>query len=117
MNTLQIIKVEELPVTTSPRGPKVRKVLSSEDVAIMNVVLEPGETLPAHVTPVDVFFYIRSGSGTVIIGDDEGEVFEGDIVVSPRGIPHGLKANKSETFSVLVVKTPNPEKPHFERAH
>lgn len=34
---MQIIKVEELPVTKSPRGPRIRKVLSSDDVAITKV--------------------------------------------------------------------------------
>ncbi|MBC7083900.1 MAG: hypothetical protein QME82_08440 [Bacillota bacterium] len=34
----------------------------------------------------------------------------GDIVLSPKNIPHGLRAGQSEDFSVLVVKTPNPEK-------
>lgn len=36
------IKVEELPAVTSPRGVKVRKVLSSDDVVVMNVMLDPG---------------------------------------------------------------------------
>lgn len=34
----------------------------------------------------------------------------GDIVLSPKNIPRGLWAGQSEDFSVLVVKTPNPEK-------
>lgn len=102
------IRVEDLPVTVSPRGPKIRRVLSSDDVAMTNVILEPGQELPAHVTSVDVFFYVRSGSGVVIVGDEEIEASDGDIVLSPKGMPHGLRASRSEEFSVLVVKTPNP---------
>lgn len=104
------IRIEELPVTVSPRGPKIRKVLSSDDVVITNVMLDPGQDLPVHVTPVDVFFYVRSGSGLVIIGDEQVEASQGDIVLSPKNIPHGLRADQSDGFSVLVVKTPNPEK-------
>lgn len=107
---MQIIKVDELPMTKSPRGPKVRKVHSSDDVVITNVVLDPGQALPSHVTPVDVFFYIRSGSGKVIIGEEETEVSAGDIILSPKDIPHGLTAGDKETFSILVVKTPNPDR-------
>lgn len=108
MSAARKIRVEELPVTVSPRGPKIRKVLSSDDVAITNVILAPGQDLPVHSTPVDVFFYVRSGSGVVIVGDEEIEASDGDIVLSPKGIPHGLRASGSEEFSVLVVKTPNP---------
>ncbi|HHY48066.1 MAG TPA: cupin domain-containing protein [Firmicutes bacterium] len=73
------------------------------------------------MTPVDVFFYVRSGSGIVTVGDEQAEVSEGDIVLSPKGIPHGLRAHdagpgtgpghgSAGPFSVLVVKTPNPER-------
>lgn len=110
MSTARRIKVEELPVTVSPRGPRIRRVLSSDDVVVTNVMLGPGQDLPVHTTPVDVFFYVRSGSGVVIVGDEEIEAASGDIVLSPKNIPHGLRAGQSEDFSVLVVKTPNPEK-------
>ena len=106
---VEVIRVDEIPVIRSPKGPRIRKVLATPDVAVTNVVLGPGEVLPSHVTPVDVFFYVRSGSGKVIIGDAEADVSEGDIVVSPRDIPHGLAARDTE-FSVFVVKTPNPDK-------
>lgn len=52
---------------------------------------------------------MRSGSGVVIVGDEEIEASDGDIVPSPRDIPHGLKADEGE-FSLLVVKTPNPDR-------
>jgi len=109
MTSARKIKVEELPVSVSPRGPRIRKVLSSDDVVVTNVILGPGQELPVHSTPVDVFFYVRSGSGLVVVGDDEIDASDGDIVLSPKGIPHGLKAGQSREFSVLVVKTPNPD--------
>lgn len=109
MSAARKIRVEDLPVTVSPRGPRIRKVLSTDDVVVTNVILGPGQELPVHSTPVDVFFYVRSGSGLVIVGDEEIEGSDGDIVLSPKGIPHGLRAAQSEEFSVLVVKTPNPD--------
>lgn len=104
---MEIVKIDQIPVTRSPRGPKVRKVLSHQSVAINEVILEPNEELPPHTTPVDVFFYVRSGSGKVSIGNEEQEVVAGDVIFSPKDIPHGLKSTEG-TFSVLVVKTPNP---------
>jgi quercetin dioxygenase-like cupin family protein len=103
------IRLDELPVVTSPRGPKLRKVMSTDDIAVANVVLEPGQVLPSHKTPVDVLFYVHSGSGYVVIDDENIEVSAGDMVPSPKNIPHGLKAGEESDFSVLVIKTPNPD--------
>lgn len=105
---MKVVRIAELPFVTSPRGPKVRRVLDEPAVAVSNVVLEPGQELPAHKTPVDVFFYIHEGRGTVSIGDESAVAQAGDVIFSPKNIPHGLKAAPDSTFSVLVVKTPNP---------
>lgn len=103
------IRLEELPMITSPRGPKIRKVFSTDDIAFANIVLGPGEVLPSHKTPVDVLFYVHSGSGYVNIGDENIEASCGDFVPSPKNIPHGLKATDDDSFSVFVIKTPNPD--------
>ncbi|MCR4402322.1 MAG: AraC family ligand binding domain-containing protein [Firmicutes bacterium] len=68
-----------------------------------------------HSTPVDVFLYIRSSSGRVVVGDQEIGASGGDIVLSPKGIPHGLKADRSGEFSVLVVKAPSPDAQRLRR--
>ena len=104
---MKTVKLEDVPVTISPRGPRVRPILGTEFAAVTEVLLGSGETLPAHVTPVDVLFYVRAGSGYVVIGDDRLPVTEGTIVESPKGIPHGLVAGDGP-FDVLVIKTPNP---------
>ncbi|MBE3520056.1 MAG: cupin domain-containing protein [Firmicutes bacterium] len=100
---MQIIKINELPVTRSPRGPKIRNVFSSEKTTITNVLLDPGGILPMHTTPVDTIFYVREGSGYVLIGDERERVVAGDMVISPKNVPHGLEAGE-EGFSVLVFK-------------
>jgi len=116
---MEVIKIDEIPAQKSPRGPKTRKVLSHPSVAVTEVILDAGEELPPHKTPVDVFFYVRSGSGQVSIGDEEQDVSAGDVIFSPKNIPHGLKASGKpdasrgskdgqERFGVLVVKAPNP---------
>lgn len=105
---MQVIKLGDLPITTSPRGPRIRRVLEEPAVAITNVLLEPGQELPAHKTPVDVVFYVHEGRGSIIIGDQSANVAAGDLVFSPKNIPHGLLAARDSSLSVLVIKTPNP---------
>ncbi len=76
----------------------------------MNLALEPGEKVPLHKTSVDVLFHVIDGRGSVIIGEERSEVAAGEIVISPKMIPHALEADVGDTFSVLVIKTPNPAK-------
>lgn len=66
---------------------------------VANVVLEPGQVLPSHKTPVYVLFYVHSGSGNVIIGDENIEVVDGDMVPSPN--PDISKGNEECRIFVL----------------
>ncbi len=107
---MEIIKLANLAYRETPWGVKGRLVLELPDVAIMNLILEPGEKVPPHKTPVDVLFQVIEGKGTVEIGEERQEAESGDIVISPAKIPHALEANLGEVFSVLVYKVPNPKK-------
>lgn len=107
---MEILRLSEMPLTVNPRGISARFLIDRPDVHVANLVVEPGQTVETHVTPVDVFFYVVEGSGTINIGDETGEVKAGDVIVSPARIPHGLKAAPDGRFSVLVVKTPNPKR-------
>ncbi len=105
---MKIVRSQDVPVSQSPRGPKVKLLLGTQFVAINEIMLGPGEVLPSHKTPVDVVFYVKSGSGYAIIGDEKELVSEGAFVESPKNIPHGLQAAEDSGFDVLVLKTPNP---------
>lgn len=105
---MEVIHLQEIATATNPRGVQVRHLIRRQDVAVSNLVLKPGETLAAHVTPVDVVFYVVEGRGQIQIGEESAQVAATDLVVSPAGIPHGLTADPDSLLSVLVVKTPNP---------
>lgn len=107
---MQIINLASLPFMQTGWGVKGRLVVDLPDVGIINLVLEPGETVPTHKTPVDVLFQVIDGSGTVTIGEESQVVGAGDIVVSPAQIPHGLEASQGCSFSVYVMKVPNTKK-------
>ena len=107
---MEIITIKEVPVRENKRGVSARFLIDRQAVVVSNVVLQDGEAVPTHITPVDVFFHVLEGRGTVEIGEESQVVSEGQIIVSPANIPHSLKANQGKAFSVLVVKTPNPDK-------
>ncbi len=105
---MQVIKYQDIPFKISGWGVKARPVVSIPEINITNLVLEPGEKVPAHKTPVNVHFQVVEGKGTVVIGEESQVVGVGDIVFSPMQIPHALFANQNSVFSVFVIKTPNP---------
>ena len=106
---MEVIELKGQAAVINPRGVSVKHLIARKDVAVSNVILQPGQTLPAHITPVDVFFYVVVGKGRVQIGDESAEVNATDLIVSPAGIPHGLTADQKNVFSIMVVKTPNPQ--------
>lgn len=103
---MEIIKMAGVSSFQSPRGVTARKLLENQSFIIMNLLLKPGEIVEKHKSPVDVFFYVVKGKGVIEIGDGEGTVKATDIIFSPKGIPHGLRALPEEELQVLVVKNP-----------
>ena len=88
---MNVIRVRQLSYVRTGWGVKGRPIIDMPEVGIVNLVLEPGEKVPSHKTPVDVLFQVVEGKGTVTIGDETQVVEAGDIVVSPLQIPHALE--------------------------
>ncbi len=107
---MEIIKVNELPYMQTGWGIKGRPIVDMPEIGIINLVLEPGEQVPSHKTPVDVLFQVIEGEGTITVGDESAVVSSGDIIVSPAQIPHNLEASQRCLFSVYVMKIPNTKK-------
>lgn len=107
---MKVIKVNELSFVKTGWGVKGKPIIDMPEVGIVNLVLEPGEKVPSHKTPVNVLFQVVEGKGSITIADETQIVKAGDIVVSPLQILHGLEANQDSVFSVYVIKTPNPQK-------
>ncbi|MFA7378163.1 MAG: cupin domain-containing protein [Erysipelotrichia bacterium] len=106
---MEVIKYQNIEFKRSGWGVKARQVVNIPEMNIMNLVLEPGEAVPAHKTPVHVHFQVMEGKGTIVIGEETFVVGPGDIVFSPKQIPHAVKADQNEYFSIFVIKTPNPQ--------
>jgi mannose-6-phosphate isomerase-like protein (cupin superfamily) len=70
------------------------------------MALKPGQSLRKHITPVDVFFYILEGKGTVEIGSEKQEVEKDMLIESPKNSPHLLSNTGEEIFRFLAVKLP-----------
>ncbi|WP_018248693.1 cupin domain-containing protein [Orenia marismortui] len=104
---MEIIKMDQVEGSKNKRGVVAKKLLKHDNAQIMNLVLSPGDVVPEHSVPVDVFFYIVEGKGTLQIGDEESVVEAKDIIICPPNTKMSLKADQEEEFVVLNVKTPS----------
>ncbi|MEA3398003.1 MAG: cupin domain-containing protein [Chloroflexota bacterium] len=105
---MDIVKTMTAPESPNLHGVSARGLHGTEHVQVSMVTLQPGESLKLHVTPVDVFFYVLQGRGSVEIGDEREEVSSDMLIVSPARIPHRLLNESDAEFRFLVVKTPRP---------
>jgi len=103
MKTIQAL---EAPEVQTPHNVNVRKLHETDHVAVMLITLKPGEALKLHVTPVDVFFYLLEGRGTVEIAGEKQTVVPNTLIPSPARIPHRLMNESDALVRFLVVKTP-----------
>jgi len=61
---LKVIRKDEIKIKTNRRGIKARSLVDQNSVGIMNLILEPGDKVPEHSVPVDVFFYLSGVTKT-----------------------------------------------------
>lgn len=105
---MKITDVAKVVSGDNPHHVDARKVYESPHAMAVVITLRPGESLKKHITPVDVFFYVLEGTGTVEIGDERQTVGKDVLVESPARIPHRWLNESGAAFRVLVVKVPKP---------
>jgi len=101
-----ITDVSKQPVSKNPHNVDARKVYDTENATVVVITLNPGESLKLHKTPVDVFFYVLEGTGTIEIGGERETVGKDNLVESPAKIPHRWINESDAIFKVLVAKVP-----------
>lgn len=104
-------KVADQPIKDTPHGVDVRQMYNDESAQIMHMTLQPGETLKAHKTPVDVTFFILEGRPTVHVGDESIAYEANTLVESPAKITHRLSNESDAIARILVIKAPRPAVP------
>jgi mannose-6-phosphate isomerase-like protein (cupin superfamily) len=105
---MKVVDVKQAETTPNPHGVQAARVYDTEHAQAVHILLRPGESLKRHATPVDVFFYVLEGEGTVEIGEERERVGRDTLVESPARIPHLWVNDGQEDLRILVVKVPRP---------
>jgi quercetin dioxygenase-like cupin family protein len=89
-------------------GVEGKRIYDMPEGQIIHITIEPGSTLPAHTTPVNVAMYILEGEPIIEIGSDRKVCPAGTLIESPKGIPHAIINPSEEIIRLLVMKLPKP---------
>ena len=107
----QIIHTSEMEgdALGMPSGTGMRsKMFVSADG--MTISIQDGN-VGKHMHPnTNEIQYILDGTGTITLGDKEVRVKPGDLVVIPKGTPHGGTKPDGRTLKAIAIKTP-PQAP------
>lgn len=103
---MSLIKMKELKGEINKKGVLMKTLVDHQNATVRNLILKIDQVIPPHEVPVDVFFYIISGKGSIQIGNTKMDVEEQDIIVCPPNTPMSVFADKGEELSFLNVKTP-----------
>ena len=109
--TAQVISTGEMEgdkISAVNTGGMRNKVLGVADG--MTISIQDGN-VGKHMHPnTNEIQYILEGTGTVWLGDKEVRVKPGDLVVIPKGTPHGGTKPNGRTIKAIAIKTP-PQRP------
>ena len=105
--TAQIIHTGEMEGDKLGDANKVgfrNKMFVSADGATVSI--QDGN-VPKHMHPnTNEMQYILEGTGTIWLGDKEVTVKPGDLVVIPKGTPHGGNKPQGRPIKAIAIKTP-----------
>ena len=88
-------------------GMRNKMLVSADGVTIAIQDGSPPKHLHANANEIQ---YILEGKGTIWLGDKEVSVKPGDLVIIPKGTPHGGTKPVGRTIKALAIKTP-PQAP------
>jgi len=105
---MKITRYKDQQIKDTPHKIDVREMYNKESAKVMLMALKPGEGVPPHKTPVDVFFYILEGSPTIHVGGESEVCTVDTLVESPADTLHGISNNSDSLARIMVVKTVRP---------
>lgn len=79
-------------------------LVQNERVSITLFAFSQGEGISTHSAPGDAMVYIIDGEAEITIGEQVVTAHEGQVLVMPANISHGLEARQNFKMMLTVVK-------------
>jgi mannose-6-phosphate isomerase-like protein (cupin superfamily) len=101
---MKTTRLEDGFVVMSDRNMTGRRLYASAEATIIHMTINPGGAVEPHSAEVDMEFFVLSGEGRFLVGEDSVLAGPGTLVESPAGIPHGIANVGEEPLLLLAVK-------------
>ena len=80
----------------------VSKTLKQNSAGTITLfAFDSGQGLSEHSAPFDAVVNVIEGEGSFIIGEEEHNLKEGDLIIMPANVPHAVKAVQG--FKMLLI--------------
>lgn len=84
------------------QGSVVSKTLKQNPAGTITLfAFDAGQGLSEHSAPFDAVVQVMDGEGLFIIGGEEHNLKEGQLIIMPANVPHAVKAK--QRFKMLLV--------------
>ncbi len=103
-------RLSETTVMKNAHNVDARNLYDRENAMVTVITLQPGQSLKRHITPVDVAFYVLSGTGIVEIGEEKVKVSRDTLIESPKDVIHCWYNESDEPLRFIVIKAPRPDR-------
>lgn len=94
-------------ITNSEKVPfdlEAWSLIKTDKAELVYLILNPGENLELHKNPFDVIFFVFSGSGKLLLDQDEKTLTENDSIFIGSSTNRGWRNESKERLIVLVYK-------------
>lgn len=99
----KVINLKDL--ITYQEGQVISRTISqTPTVSISLFSLDKGEGISSHITPGDAMVQVLDGEVEITIGNDIFTVKEGETIIMPSNVPHGLEARVRFQMLLTVIK-------------
>ena len=96
-----------IPIHINLRGIPTRTLFERVTGSVKQLLLNAGQGIPVHTAPLDVVFFILSGSGSLTIGDNTNRVVAHDVILCPQGTSMAVQADDHSPLTFLNIKIPS----------
>jgi len=103
MMTTQIINTNSLIKPTT--GTVHEMLYQSKGMTALMLSIEAGYRIESCVMPMQVLYYVRSGNGSIFVGEEQSKITSGEIVVVNAGEARSIQAETD--MSVLAFQFMN----------
>jgi mannose-6-phosphate isomerase-like protein (cupin superfamily) len=101
---MKVTKIEEGFLVMEDENMSGRRLFGSPETVVLHIAVHPGRAIEPHVAKVDMEFFVLEGRGLFTVGDESAEAGRGELVESPKDIPHGIRNLWPGELRVLAIK-------------